>query len=149
MAMRTGTPAIRSQFGPYYESAIRKQLPQREAIGQPSLSASELAGVSYGEVQARYENAAKRQEMANVQKARVETQRQEQEKIDMAKEEAKSKEQAAMITGGVTMMATGAALGTTVGGILAGVTAGSAVPGPGTIIGGIVGLVAGIVSGGK
>lgn len=118
-----GSPAVLSKFGPYYESAIRKQLPQREAVGQAPLSASELAGVTYGELQARYEQDRSRQEMLTRQK--MEQQRLDMEKENMKREEQANKARGMGAIGGVLGYVIGGPLGGAIGSLLGGVVGGS------------------------
>ncbi len=58
------TPAVREKYGPYYESAIWRQLPQREAVGKSPMTPSQVAGATYGELEARYQTVAERQRAA-------------------------------------------------------------------------------------
>lgn len=57
-------PAIKTKYGPYYESALWRQLPQREAVGKPAITSAQLAGATYGELEARYETQFQRQQAA-------------------------------------------------------------------------------------
>jgi hypothetical protein len=124
--------AIRTNFGPYYESAIRKQLPQREAVGKPSLTGSELAGISYGELQGRYEEASRRKQFAEEMALKQDTNRRAEEQWGLAQKTAKQTEMSQMVTGGTSLMTAGAGLGTTIGAALApaaATTAGTTVAG--------------------
>ncbi len=58
------TPAVKEKYGPYYESAIWRQLPQREAVGKAPMTPSQVAGATYGELEARYQTTAERQRAA-------------------------------------------------------------------------------------
>jgi hypothetical protein len=58
---KTGNYAM--DYGPYYRPAVTSTQAQKEAIGLPPLSPSELAGISYGELSSRYaEDRANRNE---------------------------------------------------------------------------------------
>ncbi len=50
-----------SPYGPYYTSAIRKTESQRKALTGQGYSPEELAGLSYGELMARYKDTEARQ----------------------------------------------------------------------------------------
>lgn len=49
-------------MGPYYQPAIRRGETQRRALGMQGYSPEELAGISYGDLQARYEREERRRE---------------------------------------------------------------------------------------
>jgi len=120
-------PAIRSQYGPYYESAISKSQPQRTALGQPALSAPQLAGITQGELEARYSSDFARKQHAD--------------DIRLKEEEIKRQEDQEKAKG---MGAMGGAVGTVIGGIL-----GTLVfPGVGTVGGAAIGGAVGSMAGG-
>ena len=120
-------PAIKSQYGPYYESAISKSQPQRVALGQPALSAPQLAGITQGELEARYSSDFARKQHADEMRLK-------EEEI-----ERKEKEKNAA---GIGAMA--GAAGTVIGGII-----GTFVfPGIGTVGGAAMGGALGSIGGG-
>jgi len=144
-------PAIKYQYGPYYESAISKSQPQRTALGQPALSPAQLAGISQGELEARYNVDIARQQQAT-------TTRFKEEELSMQKEARKAEERSSMVMGvGGTAIAGGMLAGALVPGVAATATTAATagmimgVPaGPfGMAIGALVGIGMGIAGGSK
>ena len=97
-------PAIKQKFGPYYESAISKSQPQRTALGQPALSPAQLAGITAGELEARYQSDFSRKQ----QKDEI---RLKEEALDIQKQQAEGSQMGNMIKGGLGGAMAGAAIG--------------------------------------
>ncbi len=93
-------PAIKQKYGPYYESAIWKQLPQREAVGKAPMTPSQVAGATYGELEARYQTVAERQRAAREWMTQRLAQR-------TAEKTAKAQETGQAISGVATILGTG------------------------------------------
>jgi hypothetical protein len=136
---RPGEPAIQYKFGPYYQSAVRNALPQWQAIGKPPISEQQMAGLTAGEMEARYEGEKERAMENEARKRTALAERQ----VELSEKEASGSTTKA-ITGGLTGAMSGAAMGA---------MAGSVIPGLGTaagaIIGGVIGLAGGGLSGAK
>jgi hypothetical protein len=111
---QTGNYAM--DYGPYYRPAITSTQAQKEAIGLPPLSPSELAGISYGELSSRYaESRAIRREGRAYEL--------EQEKLDMAKRSEESTRKSNIVKGIGTMAVGGATAGAAIGAGLVGTAA--------------------------
>jgi len=61
-------------MGPYYQPAIRRGETQRRALGMQGYTPEELAGISYGDLQARYEREERRGEAERQYKLQKTTQ---------------------------------------------------------------------------
>lgn len=133
--------------GPYYRSALRQGETQRRALTGRGYSPAELAGISRGELEARYTGEEARR--------RFQTEKEFGERrLGIYEEEAEAKKKAGIITGATGMAGLGylgaSALAGGAGGLFgigtgAGTGAMLGLPaGPlGIIIGGLTGLIAG------